>query len=326
MILIVLFWIFVFIASFFILIHGSNHLIKNAERIGLSFGLSPFVIGVLIVGIGTSLPELITSITAMVEGVTELVVANAVGSNIANIFLILGLTAVITRHMSVRKNLIFLDLPLLAATTVMFVVVAGVKETLADGQVGYFVTLPESIFLILVYFIYFGYSLLYKDEYASSTEDALQVRPTVTMLNYFFLCTGLVGIIIGAKFLVEATLQLSILLNIGIGVISLFAIAVGTSLPELFVSIRATQMNKPELALGNIIGSNVFNILMLTGLSGLFGTLVIDTPTMFIGVPTLIVATLMLIISGISNKVHLWDGAMFLMMYALFIAKLFGIF
>jgi len=326
MVLEILFWIFVFIASLFILVKGSDYLIENSEKIGLSFGLSPFIIGVLIVGIGTSLPELTTALVAVTQGVTEIVVANAVGSNIANILLILGLAAVITRRLSVQKNLIYLDLPLLTAATVIFLWLGWQEQTLSDGRIGHFITLPESIFLILVYLIYLGYSLFYKDDYVSHLKEALQTRPVVTVLNYFFLVLGLVGVIVGAKFLVEATVQLSIIFDIGVGVISLFAVALGTSLPELFVSLRAIKQDKPELAVGNIFGSNVFNVLMLVGLPGLFGTLAIGESTLAIGFPALIIATLMLVISGISNKVHLWDGAMFVMIYILFVAKLLGIF
>lgn len=321
-----LFWIIVFIASLFILVKGSDYLIDNAEKIGLSFGLSPFIIGVLIVGIGTSLPELTTALVAVSEGVTELIPANAVGSNVANILLVLGLAAVITRRLSVQKNLIYLDLPLLTAATIMFVVIAGQEETLTDGRIGHFITRPESVFLILVYLIYLGYSLFFKDDYISKFKEALQTRPVVTILNYFFLVLGLVGVIIGAKFTVEATIQLSRIFDIGVSIISMFAIALGTSLPELFVSLKAIRLDKPELAVGNIFGSNVFNILMLIGFPGLFGTLIVDEATILIGLPALIIATLVLVISGISNKIHLWDGAMFVMIYLLFVAKLFGIF
>lgn len=321
----VIFWGIVFIISLTVLLKGADYLIENAEKIGLSRGISPFIVGVVIVGIGTSLPELVAAVVASIQGVTEIVPANAIGSNIANILLVLGVTAVVTKKLFVEKNLIYLDLPMLAAATLLFLGVAADTTLLEDGSNGPMVTRGEAAFLVLTYLVYLGYSLFYQDDYIKKIKSAID-RPEVTWANYWLLALGAAGVVLGGKYVVDSTVKLAEIFEIGVGVIAVFAIALGTSLPELFVSVRAAQKGKPELSFGNILGSNVFNMLMLVGLPGLIQPLALDEKTFSIGIPALIIATFILVISGISNKVHLWDGAMYLMLYTLFIAKLFGIF
>lgn len=320
-------WLLIFGASLFVLVKGADYFIAQSEKIGLSFGLSPFVIGVLIMGVGTSLPELVTAFAAIISGATEIVVASAVGSNVANTLLILGIAAIVTKNITVEnKSLIYLDVPLLAASTVIFLGVAVGKETFALEELsGHIISKREAVFLLLTYLIYLGYVLFHKDDYVERLKALVVDKPDISWKNYAFLLGGLAGIIFGAKYVVTSTLALSELFGIGVGVISMFAIALGTSLPELSVSLRSISQGKTALAVGNVFGSNIFNVLVLVGIPGLFTTLAIDNATLMVGLPALAIATLVFAISSISNKVHLWDGSMFLMIYALFVAKLFGI-
>lgn len=306
----VFFWIIVFVVALVVLVKGADWLIESSEKIGLAFGLSPFIVGVTIVGIGTSFPELISSIVAIFQGVPEVVVANAVGSNIANILLIVGVSALIGRRLVVSKDLIDLDLPLLACATVLFL---GV---LWDAQV----TVGESLLMLFTYGGYFLYTLFSKDD----DENKKKIKkPKLIPKDFIFLVLGIVGLVVGAKYLIDALVELSTLLNIATGVIAITAVAIGTSLPELLVSAKAALRGKSEVALGNIFGSNVFNALVVVGLPGLFTTLPVDEKTFLIGVPTMAIATLLFVISGISKKIYIWEGFFFLSIYVLFIAKLF---
>lgn len=321
-------WIIIFIISLGVLVKGADWLLSGAEKIGLAFGLSPFVIGIVIVGLGTSFPEIVSSLAATFRGVTEMVAANAVGSNIANILLVVGLSAIVSGRLSVTKSLINIDLPLLAISTVLFLGVAWDRE----------ITFFESVFLIVMFAIYLLYTVLFKDEEHKESVEILPSRverrkstaqkskkQKITAKDLFFLGFGIVCLIFGAKYLVESVVELSEILKIGVGVISLAAVAFGTSLPELIVSIKAAWQKKPDLALGNIFGSNVFNILLVVGIPGIFKTLTIDEKTFMIGIPTMIAATLIFIISGISRKIHVYEGAMYLVIYAFFVGKLFGL-
>jgi cation:H+ antiporter len=305
-------WILIFIISLVLLVKGADWLLQTSEKIGLSIGMSPFIVGVTIVAIGTSFPELVTSFVAVSKGVTDFVVANAVGSNIANIFLIGGVSAIVAKRLQVTKDLIDLDLPLIALTTAIFLFLAS------DGQI----TFIESLFLIFTFIIYLSFSLIYR----SDNEEKVIERPKVSGRDYSILIFGIIGIAAGSKYLIESVTVLSQLLNIAPGIIAISAVAIGTSMPELIVSIKAALRRQSEIALGNIFGSNVFNVLMVVGLPGLFGTLVIDPKTFALGLPMLVAATALFIFSGISKRIHMQEGSLFLLLYALFIAKLFDLF
>lgn len=310
-------WIIVFVVSLFFLVKGADWLLASSEKIGLRIGLSPFIIGVTIVAFGTSLPELISSFVAVTEGFPEIVAANAIGSNIANILLVAGLSAVVARRLTVTKDLIDLDLPLISITTVIFLLTAY------DGQITFF----ESVFLVITYVVYLGFSLIYKDDEADEKVD----RPKISSNDILMLIIGIVGLAIGAKYLIDAIVNISDILSIPAGVISITAVALGTSLPELLVSIKAALRHQSEVALGNVFGSNIFNVLMVVGLPGVFApifgqVLQLDQDILKLGLPVMIVATLLFVISGISRRIHVQEGALFVLLYVMFTFKLFGAF
>ncbi|PIP33957.1 conjugal transfer protein TraR [Candidatus Falkowbacteria bacterium CG_4_10_14_0_2_um_filter_48_10] len=325
-------WIAVFCVSLFFMVKGADWLIASAEKIGLAFGLSPFIIGITIVGVGTSLPELISALAGVWKGVPDIVAANAVGSNIANILLIIGLSAVAAGCLTVKKSLIDLDLPLLFISTIIFLGAAWDKK----------INLGESIVLLAAYGVYLLYTG--KQKNIDEKNGDLEVLPSrsdrrsatlpaatepsgigkISIKDVLFLLLGLSALAVGAKYLIDSLIAISTGLHIATGLIAITAVAFGTSLPELLVSIKAAWAKKSEIALGNIFGSNVFNILVVVGLPGLFKTLPIDDQTYSLGLPLMAVSTLMFVISGISRKIHIWEGAFFLITYVLFLAKLFS--
>ena len=140
------------------------------------------------------------------------------------------------------------------------------------------------------------------------------------------LILGIIGLAVGANYTIESVLKLSEIFKISTSFIAITAVAVGTSLPELVVSVRAAMKKKYELALGNVFGSNVFNVLLVVGVPALIRPLVVDELTFTIGLPFLIVATLLFVISGISRRIHIWEGLMYLLIYVVFIVKLIGLF
>jgi cation:H+ antiporter len=329
------FWIIIFIVSLIVLVKGADWLLQSAEKIGLALGISPFIIGVTIVGLGTSFPELVSAMMAVFRGVTEIVPASAVGSNIANILLVIGISAVVGKRLLIHKSLIDLDLPLLAISTVLFLGIAWDKQ----------ITFIEALLLLLAYSIYLLYSFLYREEETEEIYEVLparierrklqsqkiakkktEKRPKIGVKDFLILGTGIISLVFGAKYLIDSVIKLSEILGIGAGVISLAAVAFGTSLPELLVSVKAALQKKSELALGNVFGSNVFNLLVVVGVPGLFKTLQIDEKTFYLGLPVLTAATFLFIISGISRRIHIWEGAMYLLVYIFFIGKLFELF
>ena len=326
-------WILIFIVSLAILVKGADWFLEAAEKMGLVMGLSPFIVGVVIVGLGTSFPELISSFAALFEGVTDIIPANAIGSNIANILLVVGLSAIVGRKLTVAKSLIDLDLPLLAIATALFLGVAW------DGSI----TIIESVILIVAYVIHLTYIVVHEDDTAHEPIPRVEIieegkrrkyqeilhqdkKHRLTISDIVMLLGGVLGLVIGAKYLIEAVIALAALSGIGTGVIALAAVAFGTSLPEIMVSLKAAWHKKSEVALGNIFGSNIFNILAVVGIPGLFSTLTLDAQTLTLGIPVLMVATGLFVISGISRRIHIWEGSMYILVYIFFIGKLFAIF
>ncbi len=306
--------IIIFVVSLFVLVKGADVFLGSAEKIGLAAGLSPFVVGVVIVGAGTSFPELISSIVAFLKGVPEIVVANAIGSNIANILLIIGVSAIFAKSIKSKTDLTNLELPIMAITTTIFLGIVW------DGTI----QKPESFILILAFLIYIVYSVFSKP--SDKSKEIKQEKPKLILKDFFFLGIGLLGLIVGSKYLIDSVIDISTIFNIAPGAVSVVAVAFGTSLPELLVSIKATIKGNAEVALGNVFGSNAFNILMVVGLPGIFSTLPVDATTMAIAVPALIAVTLLFIISCFSNAIHKWEGFMYVILYLIFIGKVFSIF
>ena len=326
------FWIIIFCASLFILIKAADYFTESAEKIGLALKISPFIIGVTIISIGTSLPELATSIIAVLQNQTAIVAANAIGSNIANILLIVGLAAIVAGKLVVKRSLIDVDLPLLASATALVVAV------LWDRQV----TLGEGGGSILAYAVYAAYTIKSdkavkaqaegimpgEDIPATREKRHLHLRPgrEWNFKLIIILLLSVVFIYLGADWTVKAITNIALILGLPSSLIVMSAMAVGTSLPELVVSVGAARRGKFEIALGNIFGSNIFNILMVLGIPALFKTLSVDEKTFAIGIPFVIGSTVLYIFSGISKKIYNWEGMMYLLIYVLFIAKLFGLF
>jgi cation:H+ antiporter len=308
-----IFWILIFVVSVVVLVKGADWFLEGSEQVGLAAGLSKFVVGVVIVGLGTSLPELISGIAAVASGAPEIVAANAMGSNIANILLVVGFAAIVARRLTTTKNLIDLELPLLATSTVLFIGAVWDKV----------VTFPEAIILVVTYVVYLLYTIV-EGKKEGATEHIK--RPKVKVRDILFLVLGAAGLVLGAKFLVDSVINLSTILNIATGAIALAAVAIGTSLPELIVSVKAALKGNSEVALGNVFGSNAFNLLMVVGIPALFTRLPVDAQSYMIGLPVLIVVTILFIISAISRKLYLWEGVMYLMIYIFFIGKLFALF
>lgn len=327
------FWVLVFIVSLFVLVKSADWLIGSAERIGLAMGLSPFIIGVTIVSLGTSFPEVVAAMMATFRGVMDMAVASAVGSNVANILLVVGISAVVGYRLTFTQSLIDLELPLLAIGTVLFMGIAW------NGQVGFW----ESLLMLGTYVIYLLHTVLYKDREEEDTEEIKEVLPgraarrreavpkidspkrsRIRPRDIILLLIGMAGLVLGSHYLIDSLIELSTAWGVATGVIAATAVAFGTSLPELTVSVKAAFQKKPEVALGNIFGSNVFNALVVVGLPGLFRTLEVDAQTLAVGLPIMGAATLLFVVSGISRRIHIWEGAFYLSLYIFFVSKLFG--
>ncbi len=301
-------WFSVFVLSVLALVKSSDTLVDSAKKIGGYFKIPVFVTGVLVVGIGTSMPELVSSVYATIAGVPEVVIANIVGSNIANIFLIVGVSAIVAKRLKITKELIDLDIPLLVISTTLFWVLVS------DGVI----SLTDSVFLLAGLLYYLTYTISHKK--ADIVTD-YQVNDSVAY-DFVKLILSIVVLSVSAKYLIEATISLSDIFDIGVDVISVVAIALGTSLPELFVSLSAVKKGEADIALGNIFGSNIFNMLAVGGISATISALPASELIMKNAMILMLLATAIFAVSGISRKIHSFEGVFYVIIYVYFIYSL----
>lgn len=317
--------IFIFAVSLFVLIKSADYLVKYSEQLGLSLGVPQFIIGVTLISAGTSLPELATSIFSIVKGEPGVVAGNVIGSNIANILLVIGATTIIAKRIEIKRSLILLDLPLLVASGAILVL------TLSDGVFTFF----EAIISIIGFIVYLTYTvrqpkhdLVQKEEefIEAATDESKSIipkRPQFKWRYVIFVIISAATLYFGADFTIESVIALGTILNVDTSIIAITAVAIGTSLPELFVSIMAAKKGNFDIALGNILGSNIFNGFLIMGVSGLITDLPVEAPVLLVGIPFFIIATILLVFSGIERKFYNFEGAFFIILYLLFIQQLY---
>lgn len=243
--------------GFTLLVKGADRFVEGACGIADKFGIPRLVIGLTVVAMGTSAPEAAVSITAALKGNADISIGNVVGSNILNIFIILGIASVIT-SIAVAKTTIRYEIPvMLFITSVLLVQGLDGKVELLDG-----------IILLVLFIAYLGYMLLMTKRGEMQAEEIEVTGSPVWKL----LLTGAVGlglIIWGSDITVDAATDLALMFGMSERFIGLTIVALGTSLPELFTSVVAARKGKADIAIGNIVGSNIFNILFVIGVSAL---------------------------------------------------------
>jgi len=292
--------------ALFVLVKASDYFVTAAESIGLAMGIPPFIIGVTIIAFGTSLPELASSIASVYAGAPEIVIGNVVGSNIANISLVLGLIAVVGKEVKMNDYIMYVDIPLLimSAFLLWFVV--------QDKSVDAF----EAIVLLIALVIFLVHSL-------SGNKEEDTERDKVDWKMVLILIAAGVGVKFGADYTVDGIMGVAKTLEIGEGVIAQSLVALGTSLPEVFVSIAAARKGQLDIAIGNVLGSNIFNTYAVMGIPALLGTLVIPDNVLVFSLPLMVALTITLAIICITKVIGRWEGLMFLLIYIFFLVKLF---
>ena len=283
-------------------------LVRGAVGVAQRAGLSPFVIGLTLVGFGTSVPELLTSLIAAQQGLPGIALGNVVGSNIANILLILGVTAA----MGAISGRMLLERDGIVMVAVTFLC-AGLILTGDIGRwsgVAFVVTLGVYLFLTL--------------RYGQSAPDELPEGAYFSVWRGMAVfLVGLVGVMLGAKFLVQGASEIARAFDISESVIGLTIVAVGTSLPELVASVVAARRGQGALAVGNIIGSNIFNVLGILGITAVIYPMAVPTDMMGVTVMVFLVAAVSPMILAIAfGKISRWVGFAFVGAYAAYIIAL----
>lgn len=293
----------VFMAAMTALIYGADFIIKESERIALHFSISHFVIGATLVAFGTSLPEMAASIVATAHGKSDMAVANVVGSNIFNITLILGTVFFISKAMYPKRDLFALDSAWIIVPLVIFFMMS------IDGSIG---RVDGILFLFLMasYLIFLFQSS--KEDLEGGINDSLEKEKFNWARTLAFLVIGFTLTIGGANFVVESGTNIARTFGVTEWIIGLFLIALGTSLPELVVSLVAAKKGNAEMSIGNIIGSNVANFSMVLGLASLVNPLAVDLMATKYDMLIMLAASIALVFI-LANKLYNKAGAMFLL-------------
>jgi cation:H+ antiporter len=306
-----IFWIIIFILSLFFLVKSSDYFISSSENIGYYLKFPPIVIGIIILSIGTSLPELISSIFAILKDSSEIVIGTIIGSNISNIFLILGITTLVAKKIVVNKKILRTEFPFFISTAFLLVLI------ILNGVV----TIYESMVLLIIFITYIFYTIK-----EVKINDHIEIKKSKKInKDLFIFLISIIFIYFSAKYLIEATINISSFLNIGKEIIAVSAIALGTSLPELTVSIKAIKLKKYDLAIGNVIGSNIFNIVGILGVSSLFGKVVFSIDSLLWPLGLMLVGTIISYFIMVDKKITIQEGILYISIYLLFLFFLFGL-
>jgi cation:H+ antiporter len=308
-------WIIVFIASMALLIKSSDWFTEAAERVGMAMGLPSFLIGVTIVALGTSLPELASSVMAVLSGASEIVAANVLGSNIFNILVVLGAAAIIGKEIVVSWDTMHIDMPFLIGSTIIFAV------TVMDGVFGLF----DAVICLAGIAVYLLFTESERKNHLTEMIEKKIARPELKVKTMLILAGSIVLVYIGARYLIESVIAISGIIGVGTEIIAVTAVALGTSLPELAVSAIAAKKGKAEMAVGNVLGSNIFNLFLIMGAAGLAGAIVVPQMMLSLGIPLLIGATVMYYFVTHDKEITKWEGWLLVIMYALFFSVFIGL-
>lgn len=270
------------LASFYVLSKGSDFLVDGASSVAKKFGISPLVIGLTIVSFGTSAPELIVSLSSTLGGDGQIAVANVLGSNILNILLILGICAII-KPLVVKSSTVWKEIPfvIVAALSILLLGYAEAFKTTNLSNLNFtditgYLSFAQGVILLIFFTIYMYYNFgLAKNSDEMKEEGTNNLRLT-TSKSVWYILGGLALLIAGGQVAVYAAVEIAKTFGISQRIIGLTIVAIGTSLPELVTSVKATLKGEVDIAIGNVVGSNIFNIFFILGISSLFGVLTLS--------------------------------------------------
>ncbi|MFH5883165.1 calcium/sodium antiporter [Halalkalibaculum sp. DA3122] len=309
---------FLFIIGLVFLLAGAQWLVDSSTGIAARYEISPLFVGVVIVAFATSAPEVAVSLGAALGGEASLALGNVVGSNIVNVLLILGVTAVIA-PIAIRRRIVLLDIPILIVLSLL-VYLLSLDGVLQLWEGGLLLTLFAG-------FLVFQIKQIQRDSMPEPAEAEppvqREVRPLPIQIGLFV--TGLGTLILGARWMVGSAVEIALAWGMSELIIGLTVISVGTSLPEIATSVIAALKGEQDLSVGNVVGSNIFNLLLVLGLSVvLSGGFAVSPAAVALDIPFMVavsIACLPIFFTG--HRIARWEGGVFLFYYAAYLVYLF---
>ena len=307
-----------FVAGFIILIKGADLLVSGSSSIAKRYGLSDMVVGLTIVSFGTSLPELIINIVSSIKGESELAIGNVFGSNVANLLLILGITALIC-PLPIRRNTVLTEIPFSLIATLLVGFLAN--AALIDNRKELYISRTDGgilLFFFLLFMVYiYNIARTNRDE---APPEEYEEEISIGKASVYIIL-GITGLFLGGRWVVNGAIDIAKHLGMSESFIGLTVVAFGTSLPELVTSATAAYKRNIDIAVGNVVGSNIFNLLWILGITALIHPLPFDVVSnsdivMMILASTLLIITIPI---GRKNTIDRWNGLIFLAVYLSYI-------
>ena len=315
--------ILLLIIGLVLILVGANYLTDGASALAQRFRMPEFIIGLTIVAVGTSMPELVVSVMSALGGQSDLAIGNVVGSNIFNAFLTLGICALIA-PLVLTQSTIQRDIPIGVGASALLLLVA-LDQTIGLGEVNRIGRL-EGVIMVGLYIALMAYTIrLSRKELAvSETQEPSEKKPMALWLSIVMIVGGLCGLIFGGNLFVENATLLARRMGVSDSVIAITLVAGGTSLPELASSVVSLIKGKADMALGNVVGSNIANILLILGVSATINPLTLGGITPLDIFIVLLSSVLLLLTAFTFRRRYLdrWEGMIFLLIYGLYIWQL----
>jgi len=308
---------FKFIVGFAVIIKCANFLVDGSSSIARRFRVSELVIGLTVVAFGTSTPELFVNIVASLKGNSEIAIGNILGSNIANILLILGVSSVIC-PLSVTKGTVWKEIPFSLLAAIVLGLMAN--DQFIDKNSISVLTRIDGLVLLCFFIIFLYYSVSIAKE-IEGMEAHVPSKEHRLAKSVLLVVSGLAGLCIGGDWIVQGAVNLAVKLGISQSVVGLTIVAIGTSLPELATSVVAAYKGKPDIAVGNVVGSNIFNIFFVLGVSAVIKPIPFNSRSN-IDIGVVILASVLLftfMFTGQKRSIDRWEGVVALMLYGAYL-------
>lgn len=310
-----------FILGFWPLVKGADWLVDGGSALAARFNIPTLVIGLTIVAFGTSMPELVVNMFSAVGGNTDIALGNIVGSNIFNILGILGVSALV-KPIHVKSSTTWIEIPLVLAAALAVAILAN-DLILGGSSVGQAVlSRGDGLILLLFFAIFLGYTV--SMAISGDFDESLEIRDWGKAKSVFFILAGLALLVIGGKIIVDSAVQVAQSLGVTERVIGLTIVSIGTSLPELATSVVAARKGNSDIALGNIVGSNIFNVFFILGLTAFISPIPLNPASnldILVNIGTTVLLMLFVFFPK-SRTISRPEGAIFMLCYVAYVAWL----
>ncbi len=304
------------IAGLIVLIYGANMLVDGGSALAHKLNISAMVIGLTIVAFGTSTPELVVNTLSSVKGSSALALGNILGSNIFNILAILGITAIFV-PLNVQRTTTWVEVPLAVFAAVLILL-------MADENPQGMISRVEGISLLCFFAVFLLYTFMLAKHGGAGNGEEVVIKPYSIGKAILFILLGLAGLIIGGRLLVDGAVNIAQSLGISERIIGLTIVSIGTSLPELATSVIAARKGNADIAIGNVVGSNIFNTFLILGISATIHPVEVPPGSWTDLIVNILAAGLLFlfIFTGKGRKISRWEGTIFLVLYMAYLVML----